>query len=92
MGNLSKSEGKYDLIQTSNITDWMPPADAISCLTGIKECLLPGGVVVSRRLNGDYGLEDVIEKAMYTDRELNAMLLRRDRSFFYAEVIAGFNQ
>lgn len=82
----------YDLIQFSNISDWMPPNDLNEMLQNAVHCLKPGGALIGRRLNGDHHLASVMAKHIYIDKQLNHELLESDRSFFYREVVVGWAQ
>lgn len=79
----------YDLIQFSNISDWMPPIDLDDMLKNAVNCLKPGGALIGRRLNGDHHLASFMAKHIYIDEQLNHELLESDRSFFYREVVVG---
>jgi S-adenosylmethionine:diacylglycerol 3-amino-3-carboxypropyl transferase len=84
------SEDGFDLIQISNISDWMPVLEVRDLLRRSAACLRPGGVVLGRRLNGDHVLSEVFAGALRVDSALNAELLALERSRFYREVVAGF--
>lgn len=89
MPQLAESE-KFDLIQFSNISDWMPLSELHAMLTSAVRCLKPGGALIGRRLNGDRHLDSIMAAHLPIDRELSAELLATDRSFFYREVVVGF--
>jgi S-adenosylmethionine-diacylglycerol 3-amino-3-carboxypropyl transferase len=80
----------FDLIQFSNISDWMPPSDLDNMLKNALACLKPGGALIGRRLNGDHHLASVMAKHIYVDENLSHELLESDRSFFYREVVVGW--
>ncbi|MCD8485719.1 MAG: BtaA family protein [Desertifilum sp.] len=86
---LAESE-KFDLIQFSNISDWMPLADLHVMLALGVQCLHPGGALLGRRLNGDHFLAEVMAEHLSVDEVLCDRLLKLDRSFFYREVVVGF--
>jgi len=86
------AEGPFDLIQTSNISDWMPVPEVRTLLRRAKSCLRPGGAVLGRRLNGDHVLADVFAETLRVEPALNAELLELERSRFYREVVAGFGE
>ena len=79
----------FDLIQTSNISDWMPVPDLRSMLVRVRDLLAPGGAVLGRRLNGDHCLADVIGTVFDVDSVVSEELRASDRSFFYSEVVLG---
>ncbi|MCB9598111.1 MAG: DUF3419 family protein [Sandaracinaceae bacterium] len=87
---LAELVGPFDLIQTSNISDWMPVADLRGLLAAARERLAPGGAVLGRRLNGDHVLRDVFASELEVDEALSTELTEADRSFFYREVVVGF--
>ena len=73
----------YDIIHTSNLTDWMKLEELDDFIKNTKRCLKDGGVVIMRKLNGDYNLEEMMRKYFNkTDRFLDA-------SHFYDENIFG---
>ncbi|CAN1211964.1 DUF3419 domain-containing protein [Tumidithrix helvetica PCC 7403] len=86
---LATVEG-FDLIQFSNISDWMPLDDLHQMLTDAVACLKPGGAIIGRRLNGDLNLAAFMAEHIAVDRALSRELLESDRSFFYREVVVGF--
>ncbi len=81
---------KFDLIQFSNISDWMPLSDLHQMLTDAIACLKLGGAIIGRRLNGDHHLAAVMAEHIAVDHHLSQELLAGDRSFFYREVVVGF--
>ncbi len=83
------AHGPYDLIQTSNISDWMPVPDLLALLDRVAEALAPGGAWLGRRLNGDHDLQALAAARFDVDPDLCASLWARDRSFFYREVVVG---
>jgi S-adenosylmethionine-diacylglycerol 3-amino-3-carboxypropyl transferase len=86
---LATSE-KFDLIQFSNISDWMPLSSLHHMLKEIVNCLKSGGAIIGRRLNGDHNLAEIMAEHITIDRSLSQELLASDRSFFYREVVVGF--
>jgi len=83
---------KFDLIQFSNISDWMPLPDLHQMLAQAVESLKPGGALIGRRLNGDHRLASVMAEHLAIERSLSAQLLASDRSFFYQEVVVGVHR
>eukprot|EP01127_Copromyxa_protea_P020647 TRINITY_DN6928_c0_g1_i2.p1 TRINITY_DN6928_c0_g1~~TRINITY_DN6928_c0_g1_i2.p1 ORF type:complete len:175 (+),score=23.13 TRINITY_DN6928_c0_g1_i2:158-682(+) len=83
---------KYDIVHTSNISDWMPIPALHDILKDIKaELITKPGAIIMRRLNGDHVLEDICGNFFRTDPKLNKSLKDSDRSFFYSEVVVGWN-
>jgi len=83
-------ETPFDLIQFSNISDWMP-VDALHQMLAIAvQCLAPGGALLGRRLNGDHHLATLMSNHVAVDTALSRALWQSDRSFFYREVVVGF--
>ncbi|HEY9858683.1 MAG TPA: DUF3419 family protein [Candidatus Obscuribacterales bacterium] len=79
----------YDLIQFSNISDWMPISDLHQMLSTAATTLRLGGILLGRRLNGDHDLAAMMAEYVAVDQQLSAQLLVSDRSYFYPEVVAG---
>jgi S-adenosylmethionine-diacylglycerol 3-amino-3-carboxypropyl transferase len=86
------AEEHFDLIQFSNISDWMPRQDLDKMLKTAVSFLNPGGALIGRRLNGDHHLGTVMNECIAVDREFSNELLELDRSFFYREVVVGWNR
>lgn len=80
---VSKSNIKYDMIHTSNVTDWMNINKSEHFLVNIYDKLNHNGVVITRRLNGDYNLSDLISN------KFNIIDIPHDKSEFYNEVVVG---
>lgn len=102
--HVKNSKEKYDFIHTSNITDWLPLNTLDELYNDINKCLLPNGIVVSRRLNGDHSLKDIIGKVFdatlyfpnvkksHISRnqiDLSKTINENDTSYFYSEVLYG---
>lgn len=86
------AEAPYDLIHTSNVTDWMPRGDLRALFARLPAALAPGGAVLARRLNGDYDLAEELAGHLAVDAALSRELTRADRSFFYQETVAAFRK
>ncbi len=86
---MRRLDGQWGLIQTSNISDWVPIPELVSLLAEVGTRLEPGGAWIGRRLNGDHSLMDTASAALDVDRELSAQLHASDRSFFYSELVVG---
>ena len=80
----------YDLIQFSNLSDWMPIVELKQMMTQIADCLSPQGAVIGRRLNGDHELKIVMADFFNIDLSMSHQLQIQDRSFFYQEVVVGW--
>jgi hypothetical protein len=53
------SRGSYDVIDLSNIGDWMPIVEFKALLTSARQALKPNGSIVLRKLLGDYCLSSI---------------------------------
>jgi S-adenosylmethionine-diacylglycerol 3-amino-3-carboxypropyl transferase len=82
----------YDLIQFSNISDWMPIPNLHGMLANAVEYLRPGGILIGRRLNGDHILADIMAKHLPIDKNQSSLFQENDRSFFYQEVVVGVKE
>ena len=91
MVKLGKAQ-PYDLIQYSNISDWMPIPELKLLLANAAQCLNAGGALIGRRLNGDHHLSHLMDEVVNVDRSFSADLQRLDRSFFYSEIVVGYRQ
>jgi S-adenosylmethionine:diacylglycerol 3-amino-3-carboxypropyl transferase len=76
---------KYDIIHTSNITDWMNNEKGKIFATNICKSLNEKGSIIMRRLNGDYELSSLfpLKENMITITNYE------DKSKFYSEVIVA---
>ncbi|WP_372367034.1 DUF3419 family protein [Candidatus Uabimicrobium sp. HlEnr_7] len=90
LSQLSDIGKKWDIIQTSNISDWMPIVEMKKMFASVKNHLYENGAIITRRLNGDHVLSDVVGSTFYTDNDFNRHLWETDRSYFYSEVVVGF--
>ncbi len=90
LANVDQPANQFDLIQFSNISDWMPIQELHSMMRLMVNCLAPGGAIIGRRLNGDHQLASIMAEHLTVDKSLSQRLLEGDRSFFYREVVVGF--
>jgi S-adenosylmethionine-diacylglycerol 3-amino-3-carboxypropyl transferase len=90
LAKLTQLTQTYDLIQFSNLSDWMPIPALNAMLQNIQARLAPGGATIGRRLNGDHNLADVMAAHFKVDRPFSQQLQTDDRSFFYSEVVVGW--
>jgi S-adenosylmethionine-diacylglycerol 3-amino-3-carboxypropyl transferase len=74
----------YDIIHTSNITDWMNLEEMNELIITSHKSLKLGGYVIMRRLIGNYDLKDSVSKYFEIVSEVPV-----DRSHFYEEVVIG---
>lgn len=87
---LERLEGDFDLVHTSNISDWMPVPELSAMIERVAERLTPGGALVARRLNGDHDLAAVVGRHLRVDEARSAREHLHDRSFFYSEVVVAY--
>lgn len=80
----------FDLIQFSNISDWIPLSELNAMLAIAVSSLKPGGALIGRRLNGDHHLASVMQNHLSVNHSWSEELQQCDRSFFYREVVVGF--
>ena len=81
---LYKHKKKYDVILTSNVTDWMQKNRLSDFVKLVYDRLNPGGYAVFRKLNGDYNLKENVGRLFTVVDKFP------DTSYFYQEVIIGF--
>lgn len=81
---MNKTQKKFDIIQISNITDWMSEYKIIELLRDIYRRLNTNGIIILRRLSSDINLSDILNKInLYLIIDNNVI----DKSFFYKEII-----
>lgn len=76
---------EYDIIDLSNIGDWMSFTEFDAVIETARAALKPKGVILCRRLLGDYSLE----KSFLPDRTKVVLM---DDTYFYSEVVGIFNE
>lgn len=102
---IKETKKEYDFIHTSNITDWLPLDILSELFFDINKKLSTVGLVLSRRLNGDHSLEQIMSEHFITEKTVNNNFIENDltrfsnvdkinlkdndKSFFYNEVIVG---
>jgi len=77
-----------DLVHLSNILDWLPTDEAITCLHHAERVLRSGGCVILRQLNSTLDIPSLPCQLQWDEawgRELHA----KDRSFFYTAIHVG---
>ncbi len=84
----SLPDRSYDLIQLSNILDWIKPTDAQCLLNDAFRCLSPGGLVVIRQLNSRLNIPAIPGEFQWRS-DLSRRLHATDRSFFYRSLHVG---
>ena len=82
--------GKFDLISFSDVTDWMPTREVQTLFRAAQSCVVEGGAVLARRLNGDYRLADMMRRYFTVDSALSRQMHGRDATFLYNEVVAAY--
>ncbi|MEN9358505.1 MAG: hypothetical protein RL095_40 [Verrucomicrobiota bacterium] len=85
----AQNEGRlFDLIQLSNILDWLAPDEALALLEFARPCLAPGGKILIRQLNSRLEIPSLSPHWRW--RPAPASLPRLgDRSFFYPAILVG---
>lgn len=79
-------EKKYDMINISNIGDWMSLEDYQSMIKRLYENTKPQGCIIARKLLGDYQLKDIFEAIGFKCVE------KEDTTHFYSEVILAYRE
>lgn len=80
------SKTKYNLIHTSNLSDWLSKDKLAIMLKNIDKLLLNDGYLIMRRLNGDYQLKEIVADTFNIMNVTNVTDVPNDRSEFYSEV------
>jgi S-adenosylmethionine:diacylglycerol 3-amino-3-carboxypropyl transferase len=81
---------QYDLIQTSNITDWLTVDDIRELLYELSRVCSSNGAVIMRRLNSDNSLYNIINSVLCQHTQFKLYICAEtyiDKSFFYNEVV-----
>jgi len=80
--------GSVDVVQLSNILDWLDPPAAVAMLDLAARALRRGGIVIVRQLNSTLDVASLGGKIDW-DAGWGARLHERDRSFFYRAIHVG---
>jgi pyrroloquinoline-quinone synthase len=76
---------KYKVVSISNIGDWMSLEDYKKVILDVKGRLTDDGVIVCRKLLGDYNLKNLLVDCGFKVKSDN------DVTWFYSEVAVGVN-
>ena len=79
----------FDLVDLSNVLDWMKPDDVRDLFRKVGTEMRPGSTIIWRQLNNDRVLEGELRGPFTFDPARQDDLLRRDRSLFYSSVHVG---
>lgn len=85
---LRQSRDEYDLVQLSNILDWLDEEEARATLNAAHEALRRGGSVLVRQLNSSLDIRRLDSNFAWRSDESKSLHVR-DRSFFYRELHLG---
>jgi S-adenosylmethionine-diacylglycerol 3-amino-3-carboxypropyl transferase len=86
---LAAKPGPYQLIQLSNILDWLSEQESEALAQPVLDNLAPGGLLLVRQLNNVRPLPTVWMRQLDFDPGLERSLHAADRSFFYSAVRIG---
>ena len=75
------NEEKYTLVNISNILDWIDVNLFEKIINKIYDILFEGGILIIRKLNGNYDLKNYVKKFKIIDS------VPIDQSYFYKQVI-----
>lgn len=85
---LRQASSEYEFVHLSNILDWLPAEEAERTLDAAWQALKPGGVVLIRQLNSTLDIPR-LSSSFRWDSQQSAIMLQRDRSFFYRAIHLG---
>jgi S-adenosylmethionine-diacylglycerol 3-amino-3-carboxypropyl transferase len=86
---LLKHPGPYQVIQLSNILDWLNESESQILAGPVLESLAPGGFLLLRQLNNVRPLPQAWVRTLDFDPALERDLQTRDRSFLYSAIRVG---
>lgn len=75
---------QYDIINISNIGDWMNQEDYNSLLQSLVKNMNTGGCIIARKLLGDYSLKEVLSQQGLTCE------IEHDHTGFYSEIVIAY--
>lgn len=76
----------YDIINISNIGDWMSQEDYNDMLIRLKNHLNKNGCIIARKLLGDYNLKEVLENHGFNCENMI------DSTNFYTETVVAYKK
>ena len=79
----------HDLIQLSNLFDWMSPEARKESINKLKSEMKTGAILLIRKLNNKSNLKKELGDSFYFHERLEKTLLYKDRSLFYNEIIVA---
>jgi S-adenosylmethionine-diacylglycerol 3-amino-3-carboxypropyl transferase len=79
----------YQLIQLSNLFDWMSPEDSKKIWDDLGSRMAPGAIVLVRQLNNKRDLSIYSGQKFKYDEKLGNELLDKDRSMFYERIFVA---
>ena len=79
----------YQMINLSNILDWMSQEEAKAVLLRIKKEMPIGSFILWRQLNNTTNYKDHLKLAYQFDSELEQQAIHQDRSLFYTKICIG---
>lgn len=77
---------KYKVVSISNIGDWMSIEDYTKVILDVKSRLVDGGVIICRKLLGDYNLNKLLFDCGFKVKT------EHDKTWFYSEVVVGVSR
>lgn len=79
----------FDLIQFSNIFDWMSVDEVNTILAHVLKTARKGTVLLWRQLNNDRNYESIFNDKIQINKDLSTEYKRIDRSLFYNKISVG---
>ena len=79
----------YDLVNLSNIMDWMSAEEALPMVERLRAQMRVGGTVIWRQLNNDRNRQSWFGDGFTFDGDRDARLATADRSIFYSSIHVG---
>ena len=81
---MAANDEQVDVIDLSNIGDWVEPEILQALVEKAYQRLNIGGLLIIRKLLGDYDLKNIVKNAGFSAKN------EIDSSYFYEEVIVGY--
>lgn len=79
----------YDLVQLSNIFDWMPENKIAAIAHKINSEMKVDAILLFRQLNNKKNISKLFQTVFTFNESLEKYWLERDRSFFYSKINIG---
>jgi len=84
-----KNINEFDMIDLSNIFDWMNLSDVMKIINLLKSKMKKNSIIVYRQLNNEKPISDYFGKEFIFSKDECEQLTQKSRSLFYNKILVG---